>query len=395
MRIDKILDPVTSQEFLDKYAFTQPLFVRGTDDKFSSLFTWSSLNRILSYNRHDPIRVHMDKVGANAEDLEFTHRVGNVRGEDILRIDAPGLYRHLREGATLVVDAVNEVDPEVAELSEEIAALFLTSRSTTVLFASFGHTPGFSTHWDSRDVFALQVEGQKHWTVYEPSRLAPLGRGDASIPGSGEPGPLWWEGTTQRGDLLYVPRGWWHEVKTEDSPSLHLAVGISPLKGVDFAAWLAEELKSEGLMRKDIPLFADIEALEEYRRSLVSIITNRLGPSCVDDFLAAQRAKTRPQTHTCLPLGVGPQHASPTPAHRIRLVTSLLTMTGDDRSLVLRSGGRETSIPNWARPLMERLASGASASIAEFADTVGDIPMDEVCNLVALLIERGFVYATP
>ncbi len=395
IELEKILAPVTAEEFFGKYAFTEPLFVRGWVDKFKSLFTWSSLNRILSYNRYDPLRMHLNKEGTGEHELPFTHRVENVRGEDIARIDVPALYRHLGEGATLVVDAVNEMDPQVATLSEELAAVFSTSRSTTVLFASFGHTPGFSTHWDSRDVFALQVEGQKHWTVYEPSQVAPLDRGDASIPGCGEPGPLVWEGTTRRGDLLYVPRGWWHEVKTTDSPSLHLAVGISPPKGLDFISWLVEELRSESFMRKDIPRFAGTEALEEYRRSLVSIITNRLDASCVDDFFAAQRAHTLPQTHVCLPLGVGPRHASPTPLHRIRMVTPLLAVAGGDHSLVLRSGGRETTVPSWALPLIERLAAGASAPVAELADAVGDVPMEDVCGLVAALIERGLVYATP
>jgi ribosomal protein L16 Arg81 hydroxylase len=391
MRLDTLLNPVTSEEFFSKYIFTEPLFVKGSVDKFASLFTWDSLNRILSYNRHDPMRVHVNKVGATAEELQFTHQVQNVRGEDILRIDVPALYRLLRAGATLVVDAVNEVDPVIATLSEELGALFLTSRTTTVLFASFGHTPGFAVHWDSRDVYALQVEGEKHWSVYEPSRVAPLGRGDASIPGCGEPGPLCWEGTMQRGDLLYIPRGWWHEVTSTDSPSLHLNFGFAPLTGVDFMAWLNEELCAEDFMRKDMPRFASPETFEEYSRSLASMIVMRLQASCITDFLAAQRTTALPQTHVSLPLGVGPKYASLNPTHSVRLVTPLVNVVGDDSSLVLRGGGRETAIPIWARPLTDRLCSGTSASIAELAGTVDDIPFDDVCSLVVLLIERGFV----
>ncbi len=391
MQLDTLLDPVTSEEFFGKHIFTEPLFVKGSVDKFANLFTWESLNRILSYSRHDPMRVHVNKVGAAADELQFTHHVRNVRGEDILRIDVPALYRLLREGATLVVDAVNEVDPVIATLSEELASLFATSRATTVLFASFGHTPGFAVHWDSRDVYALQVEGQKHWSVYEPSRVAPLGRGDAFVPGSGEPGPLWWEGTMQRGDLLYIPRGWWHVVTSTDAPSLHLNLGFAPLTGVDFLTWLSEEFQAEGFMRKDMPRFASPEALEEYRRALVSKIAARLHESCIDDFLTAQRANMLPQTHVSLPLGIGPQYASPEPTHRVRLVTPSVRVTGVNGSLALRGGGRETAIPVWARPLTDRLCSGTSASVAELADTVRDVPLEDVCSLVALLIERGFV----
>jgi ribosomal protein L16 Arg81 hydroxylase len=390
-RLDGILDPVTSEEFFGRHMFKEPLFVRGSVDKFASLFTWSSLNRILSYSRHDPMRVHLDRVGASDDDLRFTHRVRNVRGENIIRIDVPAMYQHLREGATLVVDAVNEVEPEIAALTEELGALFSTSAATTVLFASFGHTPGFAVHWDSRDVYALQIEGEKHWSIYQPSRVAPLDRGDASIAGSREPGPPWWEGTLRRGDLLYIPRGWWHEVTSTDSPSLHLNFGFAPLTGVDFATWLVEELRALDFMRKDMPRFAGHEALEDYSYSLVSMITERLHPSCVTDFLAAWRARARPQTHVSLPLGAGQQYASPRPSHRVRLVNPLCEVVEEDSSLILRGGGREITIPHWTSPLIDRLRTTTSASVAELADAGGDVPLKEVRSLVNWLIERGFV----
>src|SRR4051812_2398364 len=94
----EVLAPTALDDFFDAYIFKQPLLVRGSADKFTHLFTWDSLNRILSYSRHDRMRVHLDRVGATADELEFTHQVINVRGERLPRIDVARLYRHLAEG---------------------------------------------------------------------------------------------------------------------------------------------------------------------------------------------------------------------------------------------------------------------------------------------------------
>lgn len=386
--LDELLAPVTAAAFLADHVFQEPLVVRGTHDKFASLFSWDALNHHLSYSRHDAIRVHLDRVGARPDDLEFTHRARNVRGEDIPRIDVPALYRHLREGATLVVDSINEVDPAVAALVEGFGATFSTSAATAVLFASFGHTLGFIGHWDSRDGYSLQIEGEKRWRIFRPSVVAPLGRGDVTIPGCGEPGPLWWEGTVHRGDLVYVPRGWWHDVTSTDAPSLHLNLGFEPLTGLSFVTWLAKVLEREELLRRDVPRFADTPARDAYRRAVVDAITARLHDGCIDEFLAATRAAARPQTHVSLPLGT--PHATPRPGDRVRLVSPLIDVFEDASGPVVRGVGRELPVPPQARAVIAHLRATPAATLAELA-TASGVALDEVTRWIATWIERGFV----
>jgi ribosomal protein L16 Arg81 hydroxylase len=393
--LSALLAPVTLDEFFGEHAFKQPLLVRGSPDKFASLFTWDSLNRILSYSRHDPLRVHLERVGATEDELEFTHHVANVRGEQLIRIDVGLLYQRLRDGATLVVDAVNEVDAAVANLSEDVAALLTAPRATTVLFASFGHVPGFSVHWDNRDVYALQVEGQKHWRVLGPSHVAPLQRGDAHVPGSGVPGPLWWEGTLQRGDMLYVPRGWWHEVTATDAPALHLNLGFSPVTAIDLLTWLRDGLRDSAFMRRDIPRFGAPEELEAYQRALKLEVSSRLAKVTVAEFLAATRAGARGQTHVSLPIGVDGQRASPAANQRVRLTSRTSSCDRRNGTCVLRAGGKEVVIPNAAAPIMDRLIGGEAVSVAELARTAPELPLDDVTSLVATLISDGVVHTVP
>ena len=106
--------------------------------------------------------------------------------------------------------------------AESLAKLLGTPVSVTVM-ATPGRSAGTDLHYDSGDVFAVQLQGAKHWDVFEPQDVWPCIRTPAQDPDR-EAGALVLEGSydLQRGDVLYVPRGWIHEVRNVgDEPSLH------------------------------------------------------------------------------------------------------------------------------------------------------------------------------
>jgi len=85
---------------------------------------------------------------------------------------------------------------------------------------------GFSPHFDDVDVFILQLEGSKHWKLYDPPEksqfLARVSSKNFTQEEIGEPIA---EVTLEAGDLLYLPRGTVHQAATSDSVhSLHLTV---------------------------------------------------------------------------------------------------------------------------------------------------------------------------
>ncbi len=117
------------------------------------------------------------------------------------------------------------------------------------------------------DVFILQVSGRKKWTVYTPTTESPLSHTpetDALKPG-GEPS---WQGTLEQGDLLYMPRGWWHAAVACDEPTLHLTVGIEVRTGLHILSWLNKQLEHNDSLRTDIPHFGDATLRRKYIRSV-------------------------------------------------------------------------------------------------------------------------------
>ncbi|HEY8615174.1 cupin domain-containing protein [Phenylobacterium sp.] len=172
------------------------------------------------------------------------------RGETMQDLDAAVLTERLREGATLILDAANELSPPLQQLCAGLAADFACS-SQANLYACWGTSQGFDVHWDDHDVLIVQVEGRKHWRLYGATRAWPSRKDDpADHPRPAEPIE---ELVLERGDLLYLPRGYWHAAVGLGEPTLHLTIGLTRKTGADFLHWLADHLLSEAQVRADLP----------------------------------------------------------------------------------------------------------------------------------------------
>ena len=91
-----------------------------------------------------------------------------------------------------------------------------------------GTSQGFAPHYDDIEALLLQLEGRKRWRVYAPletaTTLPRVSSEDYKREQLLEQKPVL-DITLERGDALFLPRGWIHEaVTTPDSASLHLTV---------------------------------------------------------------------------------------------------------------------------------------------------------------------------
>ena len=86
---------------------------------------------------------------------------------------------------------------------------------------------GFAPHYDDIEAFILQLEGRKHWKVYNPVNIAETLPRESSkdLDFKDLPDPIM-DIILEPGDLLYMPRGWVHQAVTtrDNKASLHLTV---------------------------------------------------------------------------------------------------------------------------------------------------------------------------
>ena len=76
-----------------------------------------------------------------------------------------------------------------------------------------GDSPGFTPHYDTHEVFVLQIAGTKRWRVFQPPQPLPHRSQPFTPIGYALPAPLL-ELELKPGDLLYLPRGYVHAANT-------------------------------------------------------------------------------------------------------------------------------------------------------------------------------------
>lgn len=129
-------------------------------------------------------------------------------GRTRYRFVKPAIYHHLKQGATIVYNRINN-EPFVDSLAKQISH-FVQAPTIVSRYLAFGSDASFKSHWDTRDVFAVQLIGKKHWSLYKPNFESPLymqQSKDIDVP---EPTVPDMEVVLEAGDILYIPRGWWH-----------------------------------------------------------------------------------------------------------------------------------------------------------------------------------------
>ncbi|MFT4048015.1 MAG: cupin domain-containing protein [Solimonas sp.] len=151
------------------------------------------------------------------------------------------LYERLSEGATLVFNRLECFMPLAALLCQNLAERMRnpTMANAYLSFSGIGGGEAtFGAHWDTHDVFALQLIGRKRWRVYEPTLTLPLSSQTSQRSGHCRPAVPVLDCVLSPGDLLYLPRGWWHEVELIDRASFHVSVGLYPPSLHDYMQWV-------------------------------------------------------------------------------------------------------------------------------------------------------------
>lgn len=295
-----LLTPFDAGDFLRTCWGQNFLHVPGVPGKFRELLPWPVLNRILEEHRLDPPRMRLTREGRPVPPASYLNYQTNRRRPNvpIPRLRAAGFERALRDGATLVLDAVDELHRPVTDVAESLERTFRVKIQVNA-YAGWRTSHGFDLHWDDHDVFVLQVAGRKQWKIYGMTRKYPLAVD--SEPTDDKPSTPLWEGMLEDGDLLYIPRGWWHVATPLDEPTLHLTVGVNNPTGAELLAWYANRLRSSEDVRRDLPLFAEPKDQAARMERLRDLMMAEWKPELMQQYLAERDAASRPRARLNLP----------------------------------------------------------------------------------------------
>lgn len=324
----------------------------------------------------------------------FTTDTGDYR---TLQETRKGAYDLYCAGMTLYFDLLPTL--EEARDWKEVLAETVGQQPYTVLTSIFVSRKGRLTecHFDSNDNFTVQLRGRKRWCVSRNEQLRfPICRYTASVSDSDvskmhgidkvvPPYQMPELVELNAGDLVYVPRGFWHSVECLDDDSVSLNLCIKPTCWADLILPAIKQQLLSGETYREAPASLRHTGTEDLNKKVDSLL-----------FDLAATARTAAENISALTRQTDGKVDSKTMFRRNSLVTIRQDIHGGERVLTAHCPAHkpQTIIVNDAQ-----ISVVQSISKKRNVFTVDDIkaeclPIDLQAILVVLksLIESRVIY---
>lgn len=259
--------PFDAVEFKTQYYGKKPLHIRRQGRAAENPLPWKRFNEALDLSpfwNEDTLKLFYKNRPALRENY---CNLSDLAAGAKAPADPRKVKALLGFGASLVANKINHVCPEVAAITQMLQREFAASSGANT-YCSFKHVQAFGTHYDLHDVFAFQAEGEKLWHVYEAradNPIAPLPPGIEAEKWLVESrGKLLFEAPMQPGDILYLPRGQYHDAITGAAASLHITYYVKPPNGLSLFKLLEKVAATESEFRAFLPDANDASALKEH-----------------------------------------------------------------------------------------------------------------------------------
>lgn len=308
MTPQKVICPMQWEDFLSEFLGEKPYINCSIDRDFRALLTWDEINRIILEHRLEHPRLRMFKNVQLVPAHNYMNRTTSRRGSVSPTILMREFNEEILSGATLIIDAIQEMSPKIRELCESFN-FALKGVCQANAYIALADQQAFDTHWDGHDVFVLQVSGEKHWKIYSPTRLHPLDTDlDKNITQStNKEMKLFWEGTIKSGDVLYIPRGWWHSVSPVGKETIHISIGYNPPTGVDYLKWISNQLLKFESFRKSSPVFSNNEKKDNYIEEIRNLVNSEISINSYKKHIQDRIGKLSPRVSPTLPYSSDPK----------------------------------------------------------------------------------------
>ena len=361
----------------------------------SDVFSLQAADELLSQRGLRTPFIRLAKDGRVLPGSRFTG-TGGAGASIADQVQDDAVMRLFADGATVVLQALHRTWPPVGELAAGLSQ-DLGHPVQVNAYITPPQSQGFAAHYDTHDVFVLQIAGHKRWRVHEPVFIDPLPENPwesvaDQVRARADEEPVL-DATFEPGDCLYLPRGFIHSAQALGGTSLHLTFGLHATIERDVVKAVMNSLESSG-WRASLPAGWDPDStdgqaqiqqlVDELREALTHVDVQALADGLHDQRAALQR----PEPITPLANAALAGNLTRTDTLRLRHHVNLRTQEHPDKSITLVAAGRRLNVAEQHREALQIVLSGD-----EFA--VGDLPLpdDEALDLARRLLLAGIVMA--
>lgn len=219
------------EDFRDKFLERRSLLIRNGVGSPPGL---REIDSFLDHSDPSPPHIRVFKEGP-VDESRYTEEIDDL-GVWRRRLMKGQLFELISEGATVALNRIDRHSWPIRSLCHEISRL-TGERATANAYLAASGTGSFGKHWDTHDVFAVQLRGRKRWRLFAPTFPLPLSTQTSLHHKAACPTTPVFDEILEAGDLLYVPRGWWHLAEPIGELSFHVAIGTHTIRVIDYLLW--------------------------------------------------------------------------------------------------------------------------------------------------------------
>jgi len=234
------------------------------------------LDEILSktniWNNHNFIMM-LDQKKINYND--YSSLSLDTNGQNY-RPDVNKVQDLVSRGASIILNDIQKHNLNLLKFADDLQKL-TNGRCQGNLYFSMASRKAFGPHFDLHDVFAIHFEGEKVWNIYENIEKSPINHPVFKLSGEERrkrAGKLIEQVTLKPGDLLYIPRGQYHDALASQNGALHIAFGLTYFKSIDAMTSLWQNMILNEFMRSDIRVKSNKDDLQSLLKKLSNELNN-------------------------------------------------------------------------------------------------------------------------
>jgi len=216
-----MISPTSLADFYKDYWEKKPFHLKRSDPSYyKSLFSTKAFEKILREQRV--------LYGKNVDVTSYDGKRETHNPEG--RVFPAVLWDFYNNGCSIRMLNPQTFHNGVWRLCSTLQEHFQNMVGANVYLTPPG-TQGFAPHWDDVEVFMLQLEGKKHWKIYNPrSKEETLPRFSSDNLDQDEVGTPVIETVLEPGDMIYMPRGTIHQGNClSEEHSLHITISAYQL----------------------------------------------------------------------------------------------------------------------------------------------------------------------
>lgn len=276
---DKRLSRFIEQSFLKKEASISKGLLVDLN------YSWKLLdNSIFSLSSYEDLSVFCGKEIPESMYVETYFSFGRIKK----RIIPHKFCSYINDGASIVLNKMQEKCIFINKICN-VFSKHTSCVTNANSYAARGGSGTFNMHWDTHDVYAIQLIGKKRWKIYPPTFHDPLVN-QKSKGFTDRPKVPCMDVILEEGDVLYIPRGWWHDATPIDNQeTFHIAVGIFKNTIVDYLNWVVLNKMCDHVsardfvqgvdqnnLKKSIDIFSEISTSDDVYNEFFEEYVNKI-----------------------------------------------------------------------------------------------------------------------